>query len=195
MKKGWVAVAVLMAACAANRVDAETIYFKDGRTVTGKVIGRGTYDVTVQEGAMPRHYYNDQILRIEQDQPETLAEPAAPTSLDASQFPGIASGKFDLIIELMDVSGVRRGMRANIDQIIAQAPEEKRAQLETVFDLDAIIAQLVPIYDKYYTPDELKEISAFYKTPAGQKVIEVTPKIMQEAIQASVSYFQKTSSP
>ncbi|MBI5415336.1 MAG: DUF2059 domain-containing protein, partial [Candidatus Omnitrophica bacterium] len=178
------AVIVFFLAVAVYPAAAETIYFKDGRVVTGKITSRGAYDVVVQEGAMPRHYYNDQILRIEQDQPQAVAEPAAPASLDASQFPGIASGKFGLIMDLMDASGVRRGMRANIDQIIAQAPEDKREQLETVFNLDAIVAQLVPIYDKYYTPDELKEIVAFYKSPAGQKVIEATPKIMQEAMQA-----------
>ncbi|MBI5149698.1 MAG: DUF2059 domain-containing protein [Candidatus Omnitrophica bacterium] len=179
----------------ASAARAETIYFKDGRVVAGKVINRGAYDVVIQEGTLPRHYYNDQILRIEEDQPQAVARPPAPASLDASQFPRIAPEKFGLIMELMDASGVRRSMRTNIDQIIAQAPEEKRGQLETVFNIDAIIAQLVPIYDKYYAPDELKEIVAFYKTPAGQKLIEVTPKIMQEALQASVSYFQKTSSP
>ena len=36
------------------------------------------------------------------------------------------------------------------------------------------------LYDKYFTEQEIDEILNFYKTPAGKKVIEETPKITKE---------------
>ena len=67
--------------------------------------------------------------------------------------------------------------------------------MRTIFDINGIIRQIVPIYDKYYSPEELREIIAFYKTPAGQKMIEVTPKIMSEFLQASVDAIKQRSQP
>jgi ribosomal protein L16 Arg81 hydroxylase len=41
-----------------------------------------------------------------------------------------------------------------------------------------------PLYDKYFTADELKEIVVFYRTPVGRKLMESMPALMQEAGQA-----------
>ena len=43
---------------------------------------------------------------------------------------------------------------------------------------------VIPIYDKYYTETEIKELTDFYATPIGRKVITVTPLISQESMQA-----------
>ena len=169
----------------ASLAHAETIYLKDGRVVTGKIINRGAYDVTVKEGTMPRKYYNDQILRIDQD---GAPAPAAGTA-------GISDEKNGLIVEFIGVSGIRQSMQASIDRIIAQAPAEKQAELSAIFDISGIVQQLVPIYDKYYSSEELKEIIAFYRTPAGQKMIEVTPKIVNEFLQASVDAIKQRPKP
>jgi uncharacterized protein len=39
-----------------------------------------------------------------------------------------------------------------------------------------------PLFDKYFTEDELKEINAFYRTPIGNKTIKMFPKIFGEAV-------------
>lgn len=181
----------VIAACPAH---AETIYLKDGRAVKGKIVNKDSYGVVIQEGMMPRRYYSDQILRIDSDVPEP--EPtAAPADTTASALANIAPGKVSLIKTLIEVSGARQNMQANIKRIIAQAPAENQPELKTIFDLDAFIAQLIPLYDKYYSEEDLRQIIAFYQSPAGQKVIEVTPKIMGEAMQASLQYFQQKTAP
>lgn len=48
---------------------------------------------------------------------------------------------------------------------------------------DAIQQILVPIYDKHFTESELRDLVAFYKTPTGQKAIDVIPAVMGEAMQ------------
>ncbi len=174
---------------------AETIYLNDGRVIKGKIVNRGAYDVTIKEGAMPRKFFNDQILRIEQD--EALVSPPVDSTgaVEPPALTGISAEKIALITEFLEVSGIRQSMQANIERIIAQSPAEKQAELRTIFDINGIIRQLVPVYDKYYSPEELKEITTFYKSPAGQKMIEATPKIMSEFLQASVDAIRQRSQP
>lgn len=38
----------------------------------------------------------------------------------------------------------------------------------------------IPIYDKYYTPEEIKGLIQFYETPLGQKLTSVQPKMSAE---------------
>ena len=45
--------------------------------------------------------------------------------------------------------------------------------------------QLVAIYDKHYTDDEIKALLQFYGSPVGQKVASETPKITREIQAAS----------
>ena len=188
IKLSVIVFSLMVIACPAH---AETIYLKDGRVVTGKIINRGVTDVTIKEGAIPRTYFNDQISRIEQD-----GAPVSPvTSGGASPKAMISVEKIGLITEFIEVSGIRQSIQANIDRIIAQSPPERQAELKTVFDMSGIMEQLLPIYDKYYSSEELKEIIAFYKTPAGMKMIEVTPRIMSEFLQASVDAIKQRSQP
>ncbi len=39
----------------------------------------------------------------------------------------------------------------------------------------------LPIYDKYFSEEELREMLAFYRTPVGRRSIEVMPSLLQEA--------------
>lgn len=50
-----------------------------------------------------------------------------------------------------------------------------------------------PIYDKYYSTDELKELVVFYKTPLGQKSISILPSIMQDSIEAGKKWGESIS--
>ena len=173
---------------------AETIYLKDGRIVKGKIVNEGSYYVIVMEGKMPRRYYNDQILRIEKDE-ESYDYELDAVHIDPSQFEDVSPEKVNLIITLMEVNGTRQNMQTNIEQIIAQAPLERRPDFEALFDIDEIIKQLIPIYDKYYTQEELKAMIDFYRSAPGKKLVEATPQIMKEALQGSVEYFQQKAAP
>ena len=49
---------------------------------------------------------------------------------------------------------------------------------------------VIPIYDKYFTHAELRDLLAFYRTPAGQKAITVLPMVLQESMQAGQRWGQ-----
>lgn len=48
-------------------------------------------------------------------------------------------------------------------------------------DLDALV---IPIYDKYYTDSDIKQLIEFYNSPVGRKMTEKMPVILQESMEA-----------
>lgn len=51
---------------------------------------------------------------------------------------------------------------------------------------DDLIKEMIPIYNKYFTNEEIKQLIAFYKTPVGQKTLN--PQILQEATSIGIRY-------
>lgn len=47
-----------------------------------------------------------------------------------------------------------------------------------------------PLYDRYFTEEELDEMVGFYRTTVGQKAIATMPMLMQEAAQSSFRAMQ-----
>jgi hypothetical protein len=64
------------------------------------------------------------------------------------------------------------------DNVVIRSYEKK-------FDVDAVTEQLISVYDKHYTDDEIKGLLQFYGSPLGQKVAAESPKIGRE-IQESI---------
>jgi uncharacterized protein len=56
---------------------------------------------------------------------------------------------------------------------------------EKKFDVAAVTEQLISVYDKHYSDDEIKGLLQFYGSPLGQKVAVESPKIGRE-IQESI---------
>lgn len=56
---------------------------------------------------------------------------------------------------------------------------------EKRFDVDQVTEQLVSIYDRHYSEDEIKGLLQFYGSPLGQKVAAEGPKISREVQEAS----------
>ena len=45
-----------------------------------------------------------------------------------------------------------------------------------------LVELVIPIYGKYLTHNDVKQLIRFYKRPVGKKLIEVQPMIMQESM-------------
>lgn len=54
------------------------------------------------------------------------------------------------------------------------------AEFHKKFDADAVTGQLVGIYDKHFTEEEIKGLLEFYGSPLGQKVASEMPKLNRE---------------
>jgi hypothetical protein len=66
------------------------------------------------------------------------------------------------------------GLTKDLDEVSAQLRTEYQARTAEMTN------EIVRIYARRFTEQELKEAVAFYKTPAGQKIIAEEPKILDE---------------
>lgn len=77
-----------------------------------------------------------------------------------------------------------------IDALSSQAPEDKRDAFKRVmktfmnkyFTWDLLKDKIAAIYANEFTEDELKQITAFYNSPVGQKVGQKLPSLMQQGM-------------
>jgi len=65
-------------------------------------------------------------------------------------------------------------------------------EYEAKYDVDEVVNQIVTIYHKHYSDDEIKGLLQFYGTPFGQKVAAEQFKIMREVQEATRSTAYKT---
>jgi len=53
--------------------------------------------------------------------------------------------------------------------------------------------QKANIYNKYFTPEEIRSMSNFFNSPTGRKMTRFGPQIEKEVVQVRQSWIQKTS--
>jgi uncharacterized protein len=98
---------------------------------------------------------------------------------------------------LLELVGARDQVQDSVKQIaeqyreklLAAVPDNEKGQAfvnttineyEKRYDVDKVTDQLVILYDKHYTDDEIKGLLQFYGSPLGQKVAAESPKIFRE---------------
>jgi hypothetical protein len=84
------------------------------------------------------------------------------------------------------------GIKQMIDQMSAQMltqlktsnpnmPESYWTKVQIAMSAQSLLDKMIPIYDKYFTLEELKETNKFYSSPVGQGLVTKLPIIMQES--------------
>ena len=134
---------------------------------------------------------------------------AAQNTTKQSNTPQIDPAKDADIRALIELVGARDQIQDSIttsaeqyrEKLLATVPNNDKGQAfvnsviseyEKNYDLDDVVRQLVAIYDKHYTDDEIKGLLQFYGTPFGQKVAAEQPKIVREVQEAMRSTSIKT---
>jgi hypothetical protein len=129
----------------------------------------------------------------------------------SSQETAVAQGKAGLkpidpakeadIHSLMELIGARdivqdaetKASEQLRENLVASIPDNDRGQqfvnefvasYQKKFNPDDVTTQLVGVYDKHFTADEIKGLLQFYGSPLGQKFASEMPKVSQE-IQAA----------
>lgn len=125
---------------------------------------------------------------------QTTAPPKTASSIDPAKEADIRSlmelvGARDLVQD-----GTNTAVEQSREKLVATVPNNEKGQAfvnafaasyEKKFDVDSVTNQLVSVYDKHYTDDEIKGLLQFYGSPLGQKVASEMPKINKE-IQAAI---------
>ena len=142
------------------------------------------------------------FIVIQGTSPNPLQAAAQNSKAASAQANSIDSVKEADIRSLMELVGahdlVQDGENAAVEQarekILATVPNNEKGQAfvnafaagyQKKFDVDQVTEQLVVVYDRHFTDDEIKGLLQFYGSPLGQKVAVEMPKINRE-IQAAI---------
>jgi uncharacterized protein len=58
------------------------------------------------------------------------------------------------------------------------------AKFQSELKTQSLIDLAVPVYDKYFSDEDIKGMIQFYQTPLGQKAVKTMPQLMNELSQA-----------
>ena len=105
------------------------------------------------------------------------------------------TGAGDLAAQTMDA--MEKSMRPLITN--ALPPGDYREQLVELFfqkfrakrDAGQLVELIIPVYDKYYSDEEIKALTQFYETPVGRKMLTVLPKVSAESQAAGARWGQQ----
>jgi hypothetical protein len=102
--------------------------------------------------------------------------------------------------ELLLATNIESQLRSSIDQSIALQIKvnPQLAPMRGVFDRffakymswDALKDDVISMYVDAFTEPELREITAFYQTPTGKKMVQKMPELMAKGMQLGVSRVQ-----
>jgi hypothetical protein len=149
------------------------------------VIYVGTFLVAIQ-GA------SQSSVRAASQNSAAAQDPASP-----GQAKAIDPVKEADIRSLIELIGVRDQVQESIgnsaeqyrEKLLATVPNNDKGQefvnawaaaYQKKFDVDQVMEQLVMVYDKHYSEDDIKSLLQFYGSPVGQKVAAEMPKIGRE---------------
>jgi uncharacterized protein len=72
------------------------------------------------------------------------------------------------------------------DELPADYESKMTAMMDDMFQnmpMDQMIEAMVPAYQKHFTKGDIDNLTAFYLTPTGQKLLQEMPTILSEAMQ------------
>jgi uncharacterized protein len=140
------------------------------------------------------------FVAIQGGAPDSV-QAASQSSLNAQNSaktaPSIDPAKEADIRALLELVGARDQVQESVRQtaeqyrekILAAVAGNERGQTfvntaineyEKRYDVDRVNEQLVAVYDKHYSDEEIKSLLQFYGSPLGQKVAGESPKIFRE---------------
>ncbi|MDZ8052599.1 MAG: DUF2059 domain-containing protein [Aulosira sp. ZfuVER01] len=103
--------------------------------------------------------------------------------------------KINNIKKLLEITGTKTLSRQIINQMLValkgeypQVPQKFWDTFVAELKPEDMTNEFIPIYSKYFTNDEIKQIIAFYQTPIGQKTLTVLPQLSRESAAIGIRY-------
>jgi hypothetical protein len=130
--------------------------------------------------------------------PATAQTPPPAPAASGTPAAAIDPAKKAEIEKLLQVSGAAKmvdQMKAQMFKLFQQQasslPPEFWTRLDKDMDTQELLNKLIPVYDKYYSLDDLKAANAFYESPAGQHILMAQPQIMQDSMSIGKEWGQE----
>jgi len=101
----------------------------------------------------------------------------------------VSPEKEKAIKEMLDLMGTTALMNQMMDQMMGSMSSSLGSPTDGFWQKfrekmkpDDLLEMIIPVYDKYYTMDDIKAANAFYSSPAGQRILKALPQVMQESM-------------
>ena len=132
--------------------------------------------------------------------PDPAAAQAVRELLDTMQYKDVTAKALKQMSQTMPAM-FRQMSNASISRDPKLSPEQQKVALakaekgipEAMIAMDALFsdptlidemgAAVIPIYTRYFTIDEIHQLTVFYKSGAGVKMLAVMPQLMSESMQ------------
>jgi uncharacterized protein len=166
---------------------ADTVRLKNGTVVEGKIIEKTADAVKMEVSGVALTYYNDEIDAEQTAQGEDAVQPAPVT--DAAAVDDLSSMSKDALIrKFVQIYGVKENMQANFDQMTASLKPDQAEAFRAAIKVDDIIQELLPVYDKHFSENDLRAYIRFYSSPEGKKLVQTLPLLMKDSVDVSMKY-------
>ena len=110
----------------------------------------------------------------------------------------VAQTKEDDIRKLLEMTGsadlgvqVMNSIIGQFRQILPEVPDDYWNEFMGKATADEMILMIIPIYDRHFTHQEIRDIISFYETPTGQKLITKLPQVTRESMTAGSEWGRK----
>jgi len=71
-------------------------------------------------------------------------------------------------------------MTDEVKKLYDEFAEKSIDRAMKLVNMEELINDMVPCYDKYVSNEDIKTITAFYETPAGKRFLDAAPKITMD---------------
>lgn len=95
------------------------------------------------------------------------------------------------VVELLRVTRATEQADAMLKQMTEMLPPEVRGGLRESIDVPTMVRKVIPVYEKYLTEEDIEAMIAFYRSPAGQRILAAQPDIMRDSMIVMKVYIQE----
>ncbi|HEV2112656.1 MAG TPA: DUF2059 domain-containing protein [Terriglobales bacterium] len=115
----------------------------------------------------------------------TAAAPADPMRADVKKLLAVSGAEAQMraVVGQLFASQIA-GMRRLRPDIPGQFWDEFQMSFNQQFNPDELIDLIIPIYEKHFTGDEIKQLTAFYDSPIGRKYVTESAAMQAESMAA-----------
>ena len=103
--------------------------------------------------------------------------------------------KIKALRKMIALTGGSKVVNQLLDAMAAKFTDPKQQQMFLEFrkqmDIQQIYDIMIPSYDKYLTLADVREITRFYESPVGKKLIDAQPQIMADSVPRIVEWSQQ----
>jgi len=141
-------------------------------------------------------------LRVDAQEKPVVAGAQASSKIDPQKEASIrelmnATGAKDLGKQLVQ-AGMEQ-FRSSVEDSQPNNPRAKQfvdafvSKFQRHFDPNSLTETIIPIYDKYFTSEDLNGLLAYYRSPLGQRMLKVLPEVTRESQAAGFALGQKAA--